>query len=453
MTLQESHCKREFDAIVAGSGPGGATVARELARAGRDVLILEWGDTDPVRGTVLETVKRALIPGKSLLMADGFLGMIRAITTGGSSVIYCATAFDAPSAMFSRYGVALDKECAELRKEIPVEPLQDRLIGPGPRRFFESASRLGYDVRRLNKFIFQEKCRPGCGLCSYGCPYGAKWNARHFIEDAIRAGATLINFAKVTRVLREGERAVGVSYRQKGVEKRAYAKRVIISAGGIGTPIILKESGIPEAGRDFFFDPLVFVFGRIKGLEEGRSVPMTTGIHFKDDGIVMTDFTMPRLLKMGFDAEVLRFGEIFSYRDVLPVMIKIRDDLGGSVTARGSIRKGLTREDKMRLKKGAEHASLILREAGAKDIYRSWVFAAHPGGTVKMGELVDKNLKTRFDGLYVCDCSVMPQELGIPPTFTILALAKRLSGHLLWREAGSGIHDAPMSVAVTQPYA
>jgi choline dehydrogenase-like flavoprotein len=180
---------------------------------------------------------------------------------------------------------------------------------------------------------------------------------------------------------------------------------------------------------------------------------MTAGVHFEEDGIVMTDFNMPRILKMGFDAEVLRFGKIFSYRDVLPVMIKIRDDLGGRVTARGSIRKRLTREDKLRLKKGADHASRILRKAGAKDIYRSWVFAAHPGGTVKMGELVDTNLKTRFDGLYVCDCSVMPQELGVPPTFTILALAKRLSGYLLRREAKSGIHDAPESVAVTNPYA
>lgn len=29
--------------IVVGTGPGGATVARELARRGKKVLILEWG--------------------------------------------------------------------------------------------------------------------------------------------------------------------------------------------------------------------------------------------------------------------------------------------------------------------------------------------------------------------------------------------------------------------------
>ncbi len=39
-----------FDAIVVGSGPGGATVARELSRRGWKVLILERGGKAPVTG-------------------------------------------------------------------------------------------------------------------------------------------------------------------------------------------------------------------------------------------------------------------------------------------------------------------------------------------------------------------------------------------------------------------
>ena len=44
---------------------------------------------------------------------------------------------------------------------------------------------------------------------------------------------------------------------------------------------------------------------------------------------------------------------------------------------------------------------------------------------------VDADLKTRFDNLYVCDCSVIPEEWGLPPTMTLLGLGKRLAGHLL----------------------
>ena len=57
--------------------------------------------------------------------------------------------------------------------------------------------------------------------------------------------------------------------------------------------------------------------------------------------------------------------------------------------------------------------------------------AAHPGGTVKVGELLDSDLKTKqYDNLYVCDCSVIPKPWGLPPTYTILALGKRLGKYL-----------------------
>ena len=73
----------------------------------------------------------------------------------------------------------------------------------------------------------------------------------------------------------------------------------------------------------------------------------------------------------------------------------------------------------------------ILENMGAKDIYSSWLLAAHPGGSVKIGEHLDMNLMTQVKNLYVCDCSVIPEELGLPPTFTLLSLGKRLAKHLM----------------------
>ena len=66
-----------------------------------------------------------------------------------------------------------------------------------------------------------------------------------------------------------------------------------------------------------------------------------------------------------------------------------------------------------------------------KDIFKTIYLAAHPGGTVKVGDIVDSNLKTEYDNLYVCDCSVIPEAWGMQPTNTIIALGKRLSKHLL----------------------
>jgi choline dehydrogenase-like flavoprotein len=426
--------KTAFDVIVVGTGPGGAAVARELTLKGKEVLILEWGDYDPIRGSVTQAFKQILVPGKSLTVTSELLSVVRGITTGGSTIYYCGTAFAPPVEMLKTYGIDISTEAEEVRSAVPIAELSDELMGAGPNRFLDSARDLGYDAHKLTKFIHQNKCRTKCALCSYGCPYGAKWNARHFVDEAVENGATIINHAKVTRVILHNKKAVGVEYKKDRQIHRAYASTVIVAAGGIGSPLILRESGIRSTGFDFFFDPLVYVYGKIKGLGNGKAIPMSAGVHFPDDGIVMTDFNMPHLMKIAFDLQVFKFKQAFSYKDTLPIMIKIRDDLSGEVTRRGWVKKKLTKNDRLRLDKGAEHARKILKNAGATDIYRGWLFAAHPGGTVKIGEQLDTNLQTRFDDLYVCDCSVIPQEWGLPPTWTILSLGKRLAKHLLAKD-------------------
>jgi choline dehydrogenase-like flavoprotein len=422
--------KTDFDAIVDGSGPGGATVAMDLSKQGQKVLILEWGDNDPKKGTFFSTLPRAFIPGKTLVMTKQAVPIVRAITTGGSSMIFCGTAFDPPVDMLKNYGVDISAEAEEMKADVPMAPLPDELMGAGPNAFLESAVDLGYDAHKLNKFIYPSKCKLNCQRCMYGCPYGAKWDARNFVDKALENGAKLITRARVKKVIIENKKAVGVEYIHNKETYRAYAPKTIIAAGGIGSPIILRQSGMRSAGYDFFFDPLVFVYGKIKGLGSGKSVPMSSGVHFEEDGIVMTDFNMPQMQKIAFDLEVFKVKQAFSYADTLPIMIKVRDELGGAVSNNGWVNKPLTKADKQKLDKGSEHAKRILTNAGATDIYRSWKVAAHPGGTVKIGELVDSDLKTKFDNLYVCDCSVMPQEWGLPPTTTLIALGKRLAKHL-----------------------
>lgn len=428
---------KEYDAVIAGSGPGGATIAQELSNKGQRVLILEWGNNDPLQGTLTQAFPQIFMPGKSLLLTGQFLGMVRGITTGGSSVFYCATAFDPPVAMLKSYGVDISAEVEAVRADVPIKPLSDELMSPAGKRFLESAVDLGYDARKLNKFIYQDKCKQDCDLCSYGCPEGAKWTARNFIEDALNSGAEMINHAKVDRVLIESGQATGLRFRHNGEWREVHSPNVIVAAGGIGSPLILRNSGISGVGRDFFFDPLWFVLGTVADGGGGKGIQMCSGIHFADEGIVMTDFNMVRAIKTIFDLEVFRFDRIFSYNNVVPIMIKVRDGLGGRITDAGWVWKPLKASDKNKLRTGRTHARKILKNLGAKNIYNSWLLAAHPGGTVKIGKHLDTDLQTEIKNLYVCDCSVIPEEWGLPPTFTILALGKRLAKHLLRIEDGA----------------
>ncbi|HET6488399.1 MAG TPA: GMC oxidoreductase [Syntrophales bacterium] len=100
------------------------------------------------------------------------------------------------------------------------------------------------------------------------------------------------------------------------------------------------------------------------------------------------------------------------------------------MTDRGGVRKRLSAEDKKRLRHGIERAKGILRNAGARSIFTTWYIAAHPGGRVKIGDLVDSHLQTEIENLYVCDSSVIPAAWGLPPVFTILCLARRLAKRL-----------------------
>jgi len=60
------------------------------------------------------------------------------------------------------------------------------------------------------------------------------------------------------------------------------------------------------------------------------------------------------------------------------------------------------------------------------------VVGSGPGGaTVRIGDVVDTNLKTEIDGLYVCDASVFPEALDRPTVLTIIGLAKRLAKTLI----------------------
>ena len=82
---------QEFDAIIVGSGPGGAAVARELSKRKKRVLILErGGDAPPKEGFLaIGSILNNVPVGDALATA-------RAITTGGTTAVYFAVADPPP---------------------------------------------------------------------------------------------------------------------------------------------------------------------------------------------------------------------------------------------------------------------------------------------------------------------------------------------------------------------
>ena len=240
--------ENHFDAIIVGSGPGGGSIAKELNKQGWKTLILEKGSAPPIKGTAAQLIPMALVPGRSLHFTQQFLGLIHSTTLGGSSMIYYANAFDPPYQMFDAYGIDLRSYVTEVKQELLIAPLADDLLGPAAKRIMGSAQELGFPWEKLPKIVYQENCRLDCDKCVMGCPFGAKWTSRMVIEEMCQNGSVLLTGAHAQRVLQESHTDTGVAYTHNGTKKQAYAPIIILSAGGIGTPKVLRQSGFEVSG-------------------------------------------------------------------------------------------------------------------------------------------------------------------------------------------------------------
>jgi len=424
------------DVVIVGSGPGGATMARELSRRGRKVVICEAGRKQKRLGNTLLLL--GMMDRMGLTFSKEGTWVIRPKTVGGASVVFCGSAFKPPAWLKEKYGIDVSEEVDETYKEIPIQPLPDSLIGPAARTIMESAQDVGLDWKPMDKWIRPDRCKPNCGQCELGCQEGAKWTAREYVEDAVQHGAELLVQTKVDRVLTEGGKAVGVRAKGPVGWVDILADTVILSAGGQGTPPILQRSGVYDAGQGFFGDPLCLVVGPGPTQGSKYDVPMTAGVNMDEDGIVISDINGPPTFISGLLAYSGPKGiaavpkALYHYGKTYTIMVKVRDGLDGRVNMDDSFSKPIDYDTWWKLNKGAVLAEEILQKAGVKrdDILKTGVIAAHPGGTVRIGELLDKDCQTPIQNCYCMDTSIIPEPWGLPPTVTLVAMGKRLAKHL-----------------------
>ena len=125
-----------------------------------------------------------------------------------------------------------------------------------------------------------------------------------------------------------------------------------------------------------------------------------------------------------------KFKKLFNKKRCLSLLIEIDDEVNGIIDEHGNIIKSLSESDIEKLDKGKEIAKSILKTAGANDIWFSNIAGVHPGGACRVGTVVDSDLATDIENLYVCDASVLPESMAIPPAMSIMCLGKRLAKHL-----------------------
>lgn len=423
MVLDKQPWSEEYDAIVVGSGPAGAAVARELSKSKKKVLILERGGNQPLK----EGLRTAAAVVRAVSVGDK-LAASRAFTTGGTTAVYFAVADSPPLETFLSLGIDLSRELDEARRELPLAVLPDELLGAQAIRLRESALALGYPWKKNTMLIDLAKCASGYN-------YAAKWNARIYVHDAVEEGATLINGARVLKVLTDNDGAIGVEYRHRKGRKdfevrRAFGSKIILAAGGSESPIILRDSGVQNVAKGgFYCHPGFGVFGLVSGLKAGENFGASMGATL-EGGIGVGDANFARTLYRMVMFGSRRLIRAFLHSQSIGVGVVVQEGSGGELRENGRYYKQLKEEDLEKLAKGEEVARQIIQNAGGKHLFKTTLGAAHVGGAVRIKEHVDENLQTEYRNLYVCDGSVIPDSVKISPTLTLICLGKHLGKHL-----------------------
>ena len=489
----------DCDVLVVGSGAGGATLASACARAGKCVLLLERGRRYEPRGgdhderaTLIDKKpyddRKVEVNGAARqLYVGGVLG-------GGTSLYGAAllrpsrddfhpgrsygerlprAVWDWPigydtlepyyteaERLFHVSG-CIDDDFGPLQKPrhgypgdpLPLHPINRRLIAANTAR--------GLRPFRLPLAIDSRRCLR-CPTCAgYVCPNGSRRSSAQLVEQAIDDGRPLqvhtnVEVESLSLDGRGDVSAARLLNRTTGERSLCRARRYVLAAGAIGSPMLLFKSGLdgPLLGRHYMAHVSPIVIG-IFPKPTGADKTFVKQVGFADyyfgtrtfahkmgfvqslpvPGPLLTAKTAPRL--------VPRWLLNFLRQRMLPLVGIVEDlpnpanrvSLGSGGQARLRYRFGPY--DRERGRQLARLMKRILRRAGARFClarqFPSDEHVAHQCGTLRFGSnpahaVLDRDCRMFGQpNLFVVDGSFLPTSLGVGPALTIIANALRVA--------------------------
>jgi choline dehydrogenase-like flavoprotein len=258
----------EADAVVVGTGAGGAVAAANLAAAGFKVVVLEAGP--PVGpGEMTRDAPRFLARyfwegGLRMMHGSAPVPAMQGRCVGGSTISNSAIMYQLPAWIRQEWiekdglkelaDASFDRAFERIMTGTSTAPTPMEAQGPRNLILRDALEKVGIPSNPLPRAV--KGCK-GCADCLVGCACGAKQSMdRTYIPQAMRDGAEVYPYSHAERILWEGTRAVGVTGRvvdPKGFRTVARftvrAPRVVLAAGATHTPVILQQSGVRHRGR------------------------------------------------------------------------------------------------------------------------------------------------------------------------------------------------------------
>ncbi len=391
------------DYLVIGSGCGGATAARELARAGKEVLVLEEGGD---------------FTGGALTMRDGMydqlymerggratvdlsITVLQGRALGGGGVINASDVVPIGPGVLrhwqTQYGLSeLTPEALAPYEKLALEDLSANT--PRDDQINTNNALLRDGARALNLrgevMLHNRRGCVGFGKCLVGCPVDAKRNPRFVaVPDAVAAGARFFLRARAMRIDRGNDELKTVEVRtldEKGYheqgELRVRARTVILAANAVASAELLLRSGLGNAhvGRNLSLQPqlpIVAFFDRevqlFRGIPQSYAVTEFEQLDhpehglwgFRIEGIGGTAGIMASLLpKLGHEGKAL----MKTLPRMAASLLLVPDAGNGRVSlgrpGRPRIEYAMPEEQKQRYRDAIRAAARIYLAAGAREV-------------------------------------------------------------------------------------
>jgi cholesterol oxidase len=478
-----------FDAIVVGSGFGGAVCACRLAQAGLKVAVIERGRRYDAATPFPRALDDRWLYAKERGLFDvkpiEEMFVVEAAGWGGGSLIYANVHLRCPKEVFAKgwpkgyTREALDPYYDLVAYMLGIQPITNAARLP---KKTERMRGVAEKIGRTEQFVYpnlaiafedttnpfgakQEAC-DFCGECVIGCTNSAKSTLDlNYLREAENKGATVLTECEVTRLERKNEGYVLEWKKASGEIERAEAKAVFLCAGAINTTSLLIESALPNissalgerySGNGDF---LGFAFGT-KGENDPCGGPtITTGIVFDDQQTwfileeggypkelawliqsmrpIAESSLAPNALRDEIDDFVRAAAGKEKALSDTSVFLSMGRDLANGRIARGpriewdvASNQGLY-ESEQRLNSDVAKAL-----GGALGLPPTWKLLRQPISVHNLGGCVMADSKDEgvcdangevfgYPNLYVMDGAALPSSTGVNPSHTIAAVAER----------------------------
>ena len=291
----------EADAVVVGSGAGGATIAGTLAKAGLKVLVMEaagyFNESDFAQ-LELKAYQEMYWRGGPNPTADGNVTLQAGTTLGGGTVINWQNCLRTKPWVREEWarefglegvdGPDYDRHLDTVLARISATDQASDWNGPH-QRLKEGCESLGWSFQTIVRNTDLSKYAPAtAGYAGFGDQSGSKQSAdKTWLLDAVENGAEVVVRTRAQRIIVEGGRAAGVEAVRLADDGRTprgtltvRAPRVIVACGALESPALMLRSGIggPAVGNYLRLHPANAVLGVYSEDQQGWWGAPQTGL-------------------------------------------------------------------------------------------------------------------------------------------------------------------------------